>query len=275
MAGRQLSPEEIEAAGLVAHALGGVANPLDVESAPDLTPDFDVIVGQRRIALEVTAAKDELVLAAVATAFGRDWDAGDLSNDWHISLAQAGNGRSVHVQTVMRRLPPLLGALEVLGVADSLEVSEWPPEMFRMDGNKHLVETIVKLARLGVLAVRPFGPAQQSGHARLIPTFRGGFSSNVDQVNTLVTREAEANLKKLLLSSADERHLFIWIHASEPEAEFGVFQGQPPTRSVELPAGIDAVWIGAHGFIEVGEVGVTQLWRVKADAGWERLPTST
>jgi hypothetical protein len=105
----------------------------------------------------------------------------------------------------------------------------------------------------------------------LFASVSGGFSPKIDQVNELVTAAAQANLKKLLASDADERHLFVWIHPSAVEAEFAVFQGQPPSSAPALPTGIDVVWIAAHGFVDLGKVGVTQFWRVKPGANWERL----
>jgi hypothetical protein len=270
MAGRALDAEELEAAELVATALHGTFRPLDVEGAPGMTPDFQVQLGERRIALEVTSTRGKAVLSVLATAFGKEWEGPGLVNDWHVTLPQPSGGKSIRVPSVMRAIAPFLAVLEAKNVTGTLHVSRWPPEALSKDADRELVQTIIKIAELDVLSVRPIGPRRGSS-AHLFASIRGGFSPNIDRVNELVTAAADANLKKLLSAEATERHLFVWIHPSAVEAEFAVFQGQPPSVAATLPSGIDVVWIATHGFIEIGKVGVTQFWRLRAGCEWERL----
>jgi hypothetical protein len=68
------------------------------------------------------------------------------------------------------------------------------------------------------------------------------------------------NIAKLLAADADERHLFLWINASQADAELAMHTGPPPQTPPPLPAGVDVLWV--HN-----ESG--RLWRVRPPAGWE------
>lgn len=88
---------------------------------------------------------------------------------------------------------------------------------------------------------------------------RGGLSlSDVDAINRL--EHAGHNIAKLLAADADERHLFLWINASQADAELAMHTGPPPQTPPPLPAGVDVLWV--HN-----ESG--RLWRVRPPAGWE------
>jgi hypothetical protein len=138
--------------------------------------------------------------------------------------------------------------------------------------NRALIEATVKIAELDVLSVRPMGPPPDASRtARLFASIRAGFSPDIDKVNRLVTEAAKANVKKLAAAEADERHLLVWIDPSAAEAEFAVFQGQPPSAPPELPSGVVVVWVAAHGFVDIGKVGVTRFWRVQPSEGWEQV----
>jgi hypothetical protein len=252
-----MSPEEMEAAHLIESTLERTPVPLDVPGAPDLTPDFEVVLAVgRRIVLEVTSTRDKAVLAVLATAFRKEWDGPGLVNDWHVSLPHPVGGAAIHVPTVMRRIVPLLAILEREGVQATIHVSRWPAGALAPGANRALIEATVKIAELDVLSVRPMGPPPDASRtARLFASIRAGFSPDIDKVNQLVTEAAKANVKKLAAA----------------EAEFAVFQGQPPSAPPELPSGVDVVWVAAHGFVDIGKVGVTRFWRVQPPEGWEQL----
>ena len=91
-------------------------------------------------------------------------------------------------------------------------------------------------------------------------------------INSIVEREAIANVAKLKAYPCIERHLFVWIDGTEAEGQAsvsGVFDG-PPSIPPELPPGIDVVW-GAL-WTPGPTVPTSILWRVRPPDGWEVLP---
>jgi len=96
----------------------------------------------------------------------------------------------------------------------------------------------------------------------------GGVGGNPEQVNALVEERAGAKAEKLLASGADERHLFVWIDSSYPDAELGMATMPPPDTSPSLPAGIDVVWAATGGMTN-DLFG--RLWRLKPPGGWESI----
>ena len=88
-------PEEVQAAVAVAATLGGTYIPRDVPGAPEGTHDFDIHVGSRVIALEVTSATDgsttamwdrvsksDLLQPSLRYSWGLDHGQAPASRDW-------------------------------------------------------------------------------------------------------------------------------------------------------------------------------------------------
>ena len=78
-----MNASELAAAAIVAAYLEGRQEPRDVETAPDGTHDFDVVLKDRqRVALEVTAAADHKRIAFD--------DGPSARNGWHRSSSMTG-----------------------------------------------------------------------------------------------------------------------------------------------------------------------------------------
>ena len=97
----------------VAAFVKGTVEPRDVEGAPDATHDFDIVsrAGQR-VALEVTAAADHARLSLDAAAFGKEWTAPTLTNDWWLVLSRRVVRTPVRFSSLMTEIIALLEVME-------------------------------------------------------------------------------------------------------------------------------------------------------------------
>jgi hypothetical protein len=96
-------------------------------------------------------------------------------------------------------------------------------------------------------------------------------------LSTLVGKRVMAKREKLQMAAGDARHLFVWLHSSEPEAYLAavVMEERMPTSS--LPPGVDVVWVATRycpGFesVSIAGVQVQRLLRVTTAAGWQSVP---
>jgi|GEM_PF-2010193 hypothetical protein len=269
-----MRPDEIEAGVIVAAMLGGQITPLDVVGAADLTPDFDVVLDDgTHVALEITSTADRTVLSLVAAAFGKVWEAPGLANDWQVGVEQPTHDQTVRMISLMKGIVPLLAVFEHYGVTEVGSVagrSRRPP----LGSSPEVVDAANHVFKLGAVLARLIGPSAPSGTAQLFVTVHGGASSDINEVNRLVTALAESNSAKLVGSEADERHLFVWVHPSTSNAELAVFQGQLPASPPGLPLGIDVAWVATQGFLGVGTIGLQRLLRVRPPQAWEQLDPS-
>jgi hypothetical protein len=270
VAGRKLDAEELEAGAAAAAVLGGTAVPTDVDGAEDMTHDFDILCpGGRRIALEITSTRDETVLGLLDVAFGRTWTAPGLANDWQVVVPHPVGHSSVRMDRVMREVVPIVAVFESHGLhgANDTDAAPWRSSA----GDAVVVSAIRRMEALGVLALREFAPRPSSREAELYATVRHGFGADVDTVNRFVEIHANANAAKLLTADADERHIFVLVDPSSPEAQLAMSTGPPPTSMPVLPAGLDVAWAATRGSIAIGEVGITRLWRVRPPDAWEDI----
>jgi hypothetical protein len=134
-------------------------------------------------------------------------------------------------------------------------------ELYPGEADPALVEAVRRLVELGVDHGRVWAV---DGEPRLFFIGHGGLAADPDEVNRLVERHAHAsdNLKKLDAADADERHLFVWITGSHPQAELAMHACGPPASAPVLPEGVDVVWAQ-------NESG--HLWRVRRGDDWEEI----
>jgi hypothetical protein len=92
--GRQLDQRELRAAATVAAALSGQIEPRDVDGAPERTHDFDIRVGTKRFALEVTTAADSAHVSMETVAYRGVFPAPGLASAWMLGLPLDGGGVS-------------------------------------------------------------------------------------------------------------------------------------------------------------------------------------
>lgn len=266
---------EVAAGNIAAGVLGGQAVPRDVEGAPDATHDFDVVLPDgRRVALEVTSAADREVLSLLAAA-SRERTTADLRNDWQIGVEQMVGGSAVKISRLMNEIVGVLEVFERNGLTE-VETRHSPQYTKAAPGTpQEVIEATMRQFELGAIVTRAWGPRKSPEAAHLYVTVHGGFGADIDKVNALVVTETEANRAKLVAAKADERHVFIWLNPSHPDAELAVHTGPPPATPPAIPAGIDVVWLATQGGAEgFGEAHVERLWRVRPPRDWEVLDPS-
>ncbi len=104
--------EEVDAAHIVADVLGAhrvVCR--DVSGAPPSTHDFDLHIGKRVVALEVTTATDQAVKEWWAAVEDLEWNEPTLQHSWGLLLKHG-----IRVKPLRSQIFDLLGVLERLGI---------------------------------------------------------------------------------------------------------------------------------------------------------------
>ncbi|MGI8414562.1 MAG: hypothetical protein ACR2QA_19150 [Solirubrobacteraceae bacterium] len=261
MAGREPSREELSAANIVVAQLGGTAEPRDDMTALEGMHDFDIELPDRRVALEVTSAVDGAVLSLQNTAFGQEWPAPELQSDWWVGVPQEA------VDIRLRKVRPILvSALRTLEAHGTPEIAPgWvdygiPPEM-----PAAVAQSVQMLFNLGIDSARSANPVRR-GAAQMHFLFHGGASADFDQLHQVLLEKVNAKAPKLLRADADERHVFVWLDGTYPDAEMAVAILPPPSPAPELPAGIDAVWLATPPFDNPERV-----WVMTPSGGWRVL----
>ncbi len=117
---------------------------------------------------------------------------------------------------------------------------------------------------LGVSAIRQWNEPEGGTAGQLFLTISAGVSSDPDQLNEIVLERAEAKVKKLRETEANERHLIVWMDSSHAEAELA-FATLPPPTAPTLPEGIDVLWLAEP----TGWPNHVKMWRLRAGGEWE------
>jgi hypothetical protein len=233
------APEEWEAKWVVSEVLSGVPTRRDPPGH-----DYDIKVGSRSIALEVTKsapAERNALNAAIHRLHQREQDL--TSRRWQVAIPDARPGfRGPSLQAIFDNAPALLHALESYGVEafGAGHENEHPP----FDAQ----EPIRKLLELGLLwgqSVPLFLPTDRPQF--LVGTrSRDGFLDPND-VNTCVEICAARKAGQLLAATeADERHLFVVVESTDYGAFAALTVGLSlPGNPPNLPQGINTVWVAA------------------------------
>jgi hypothetical protein len=56
-------------------------------------------------------------------------------------------------------------------------------------------------------------------------SIHGGHAANVDEINALVETHVATNIDKLRQAHTGERHLYVWVNATTPDAELALHIG--------------------------------------------------
>lgn len=120
----------------------------------------------------------------IRVAFGRQWRSPDLTHDWMVGLR--AREPSDNIRALMGQVIPWWCRLS---------------------------------AQVTCHVVRQWNEPQGSTAGQLLLTVSAGVSSNPDQLNAILLERAEAKVKKLRETVADERHLIVWMDSSHAEAE--------------------------------------------------------
>ncbi|WP_419842780.1 hypothetical protein [Candidatus Poriferisodalis sp.] len=233
---------EVAGARLVSQLEGGTAYRHDHNDGTS-KHDFDISVSNNRaIALEVTQHVDSEREQQRGEIDKRDWDFPMLRQDWFADIVE-----SARVGEMYKQLPNLLRQLETQGISDAgLGFTALrQPEIATNEIDR-------TLARLGVLNCRPYPAEAERGYI-VLDTWNELTSFGVTTAAEAVRRHAwvrSDNRRKLgHASSANERHLFIWIDsATRPRVDIEVChkRGELPNALPALPDEIDVVWLAVN-----------------------------
>jgi hypothetical protein len=258
-----LSPEEQAAATILKNVLSADRiDPRDLPGAPPRAHDFDLMVGSRLIAVEVTQVTDPTLMELYAQLHRLREGTGSprittvkTADRWSVWVK-----RDARMKPLLRRVDSLVAAVEADGV--------WTASgSGAADASGHrIIPTPSPVRRLLVSGVEA---AQRWHRARtkraidvLGPTMWAW--ENVNAPASAIEQEITRNIDKLRNARADERHLFAWAHLTD----FATLEGIVPARITEarapgLPADIDVVWIGAMHGPHQGKV-----WRCDRGGSW-------
>jgi hypothetical protein len=196
-----------------------------------------------------------------------DWACPELTFNWSISLQAATREQAgTQIRRFRANAAPLLAILElhnggrvgdILGSVDSERSDEEQ-------------QAIAELRRLGA---RSGGPVHRpaSGPAFVVVGTAGpGGSVDGSAVNEGVEKAAVDNIEKLLKAAGDERHLFVWVDATDPGANAAMSTFALPGPP-ELPDGVDSVWVGLWQRNVNLQSNAGILWRLTPPGTWENL----
>lgn len=230
---------------------------LEPPAVPDGTHDIDLwIPDGRRIAVEVTQIIcGELVAQMRSEA---SWLTTTLQMDWWVEL------RDEHVR--------VKGLRDIVEAELAILEAIMPPLAVDASTTQHYAEIEPiprRLSEIGVVNVArlPVLPAQRGvGHVLL----RAGVRSFAPMEDAFpeINKAAVDNHAKLRRAQADERHLFVWIESPHPTAGTWSHGEDLPPISLQLPDGIDAVWLSP---VRDGTdtVRITdRVWLFRTDGGW-------
>jgi hypothetical protein len=225
------------------------------------THDFDIVLGEEIVALEITSAVAGEV-RAMWDAIGRaDFDAPMLKQSWTVTLSAAGPGRpGPDVRRVAKEAPALVRQLEEVGFRQFDEVHSIDHE--------HAAAARDALLALGVRSGSAAGDPPRGATARLqIGTVGPGGTEDPEPLVLAVEEAAQANAAKLLAADPDGGHLFLWVDSTNSACEVPMVNPTIiPARVPELPSGVHTVWTATWAR------GATTLWRATPPQAWERLP---
>jgi hypothetical protein len=258
---------ELHAAAVVAEQLGGTEEMRDGVDAPDGMHDFDInLPDGRSVALEVTAIADPDVVGFHNLMGDTTWIAPGLRTDWWVGLPEPAPGRPA--MRVKRQKPTIVSVLRTLEAHEISALEGWtlePSAPLPCGTPPAVLEAITTLSQIGVLFVRSTGRRPDDA-ARLLFTSHGSATSNPGQLNDLVTERVQAKHEKLAAAEASERHLFIWLTDSYPDAEMAFSMLAPPMPPA-IPAVLDVIWLATWAW-------PIRLWRLRPPGGWEVIDAS-
>lgn len=267
MAGREPTDSELAAADIVGDALGGSWISRDGADAQGGMHDFDVNLPDGRcIALEVTGAINEQAVRLSEAAYGiegreRRWPGPGLAYDWLIVIPQ----RPIRIARLMKETVPILTLFEREGLTQ-IDTSVNPAYRTpALTTSPEVTEATFRMFKMGVIEARVLWE-RPTTEAQLFVTIRSGFSADIGRVNELIIERAGPKLEKLIRAEAAERHLFVWLDGTEPEAELAVAMGPSPATPPGVPSGIDVVWLATPPLTEP-----QRLWRVRPPDQWQVL----
>lgn len=247
---------------------------VDVPGGPPGRHDFELVTGERRIAVEVTACVDP---EAASFADALDEHAlhrsvPDVSRSWEVRLHE-----NARLAGLIEDVGPLLADLDELRVTGLARLGEYDQEpLIRLDQDavtSDVREAVSALFDLGVDTAWSHLAHEGSQVVEFIRRSSGGSARTEDRVTTVVNQAALAKAEVLSRPAAtdlDERHLFVWIDSDLcDDVEFSLWTGYPPAAPPpHLPDAIDHVWVAAWSLTPGEGVGHLVIWEALRGGPW-------
>ena len=264
---------------IVRNFLGGTATQVDPGGGAVQLHDFDFHLTEGpTIAFEVTRHNTPDSLRTAAEVTKRKWNLPQLRDTWVVDATSSFNVKAMH-----REVGVLLAEVERAGIGSVLLRSD-------MFGDRRYVRpgTVEHLAKLESAGVVSVGLRLYELGARLVYSLGAagsepasvviGETSSAGSTGSSIVADVAAHHANLpdnaskLAGAMDraERHLFVWIEASRPEATAALaFADAPgtavlPEEAPDLPQAIDAVWVAAA-------FKPARVWRYHRIGGWADL----
>jgi hypothetical protein len=221
--------------------------------------DFDIALTDGRIvALEVTSAVDGSVIELHNTAFARAWLIPELQLDWWIGIPRESG--TIPLRKSRSALIAVLRCFQAHGL--TAVAPDWVEYGIPSTLPAAVIQAVETLFQLGADWARSTDRGRDST-AQLHFFFHGAASANFDQLHQLMLERVEAKRLKLLRANAHERHIFVWLDNTYPDAELAVATLPPPSSAPTLPAQVDAVWLATPPFGDPERV-----WLLRPSDGW-------
>lgn len=228
--------EEREAAAIVARFLGARSVTKHDDGTSPGMHDFELLLDDRVVALEVTSIADEDALGLWAAVRKRTLAAPSLSRVWGLGLRDS----RVRIDPVFETGVSRLEVLEANGIDafdHSPPLATWPNEA---------KAALANLRGLGVMTGASEAGGDDGGRIFLGVVGTGIWSHSSD-LNDALHPAIEHNIDKLRAAAADERHLFVWLTWTSHESQAALLYlqnlGQLPESDPDLlPQGLDVLW---------------------------------
>lgn len=254
--------QELAALGLVLGLVGGTFRHTDIPNGPNGVHDFEIDTGVRTIALEVTSTTVEEVRKMWDAVGKQSWQCTKATCSWSISVQAAGPGiQGTQIKRLRNEIEEHLVVLELAGVSYFGEPHPMPQD-------PAIATAISALQQLGVRSGGFIGPPPHRDIAPQILVGSAGPAgvSDPEYINDAVERAIQDNLVKLLKTSTDERHLFVWVDSTDLRCFAPLSFGLVPDNRPSLNEGIDKVWVAAA--MTGPTVPTSVLWSVMTSGPW-------
>ena len=260
---------ELEAAWIVASMTSGDPVKRDLPTAPPETHDFDILLPSGdMIALEVTSSVVGEVAAFWRELRKRPFDTQGLARDWSVNVVNPQLDRPVpNVKELQRWLVAQLKVLEDYVADDTIEVM--------MEMREHAAipvrSALENLKRLGVNSANPLRRVSRITAQVAVGT---GGPRRVVPLIAMIEKSTADNERKISKIEASERHLFIWITASDLGNSLRLAVESLPSEKPTIGGPFDLIWVALWSPRYNSEIQAQRLWSVSAETGWtdHRLP---
>ncbi|MGH8775248.1 MAG: hypothetical protein ACRDWI_08780 [Jiangellaceae bacterium] len=236
------------AGAVLAVRLGDSIDLIDPGGGPEQLHDFDIVGPHGRVAVEVTRFTRPNANEQDAAVRKQDQPVHGLASTWVV-----GCGTRFSVKKTRTALVPLLNSLDELGIRSVTPDDDQVPVKLRDE-----------LQSLGVRYVDRVGGTNSSTSGRILLNSEGSIGAADADLLADVIEECAGrpdNLRKLNVTDANARHLFVWVDRSCVAHYVALWGDVVPARMPYLPDVIDCVWLASAS-------QPTVIWSYSRGEGW-------